>query len=77
MAALDEQVEQVDELGLNEKWPSKADASVTLFGWKANIAASITGYKNDEEIQDNYVTGAANNQWQNAWGDKADSESKK
>jgi hypothetical protein len=43
----------------------------------ANVAATITGYKNDEEIQDNYVTGAANNQWQNAWGDEADSESEK
>jgi hypothetical protein len=43
----------------------------------ANVAASITGYKNDEEIQDNYVTGAANNQWQNTWGDKADSKSEK
>jgi hypothetical protein len=43
----------------------------------ANVTASITGYKNDEEIQDNYVTGAANNQWQNDWGDEADSESEK
>jgi hypothetical protein len=43
----------------------------------ANVASSITGYKNDEEIQDNYVMGAANNQWQNAWGDEADSESEK
>jgi hypothetical protein len=43
----------------------------------ANVAASITAYKNDEKIQDNYVMGAANNQWQNAWGDEADSESEK
>jgi hypothetical protein len=40
----------------------------------ANIALSITGYKNDEGIQDNNVTGAANNQWQDAWGDDADSD---
>jgi hypothetical protein len=66
MAALDEQFAQADELGLHEKQPSKVNASVTLFGRMANVTASITGYKNDEEIQDNYVTGAANNQWQNA-----------
>ena len=77
MAALNEQFAQADELGLNEKRPSKVDASVTLFGRMANVAATITGYKNDEEIQDNYVTGAANNQWQNAWGEEADSDSEK
>jgi hypothetical protein len=40
----------------------------------ANVTASITGYKNDEGIQDNNVTGAANNQWQDALGNNADSD---
>jgi hypothetical protein len=32
MAALDEQFAQADELGLNEKRPSKVNTSITLFG---------------------------------------------
>jgi hypothetical protein len=74
MAALHNKLAQVDALGLNEERRGKIDASVTLFGRMANVAASITGYKNDEGIQDNKVKGAANNQWQDAWGDDADSD---
>jgi hypothetical protein len=39
-------------------------------GWVANATAPLTGLRNDEEIQDNPVTGAAfNPQWQDTWGD--------
>jgi hypothetical protein len=70
MAVLDEKLAQANGRGSNEKHPGKDVITVPQLGQVANATAPLMGLRNDEEIQDNPVTGAAfDPQWQDAWGE--------
>jgi hypothetical protein len=69
MAVLDKKLAQANGHGSNEKHPGKDVITVPQLGQAANATAPLMGIRDDEEIQDNPVTGAAfDPQWQDTWG---------